>query len=103
MSEFRGSLHSEVQAEFNISASDSVFKLIRLRYADNHPIVKVTTYIPASLVPDLEKINFSNISLYSELKKRNLTVTHVVRKLEVKKARKINCELFDLLTIKLVI
>ena len=78
--------NSEVQAEFNISASDSVFKLIRLRYADNHPIVKVTTYIPASLVPDLEKINFSNISLYSELKKRNLAVTHVVRKLEVKKA-----------------
>ena len=78
--------NSEVQAEFNISASDSVFKLIRLRYADNNPIVKVTTYIPASLVPDLEKINFSNISLYSELKKRNLAVTHVVRKLEVKKA-----------------
>ena len=78
--------NSEVQTEFNLSTSVSVFKLIRLRYADNHPIVKVTTYIPASLVPDLEKINFSNISLYSELKKRNLAVTHVVRKLEVKKA-----------------
>lgn len=78
--------NSEVQTEFNISTSDSVFKLIRLRYVDNHPIVKVTTYVPVSLVPDLEKINFSTASLYLELKKRNLAVTHVVRKLEVKKA-----------------
>lgn len=71
--------NSEVQTEFNLSTSDSVFKLIRLRYVDNHPIVKVPTYVPVSLVPDLEKINFSTASLYLELKKRNLAVTHVVK------------------------
>lgn len=35
---------------------------------------------------DLDKIDFSQVSLYDELRKRNLPVTHVTRKLEVKQA-----------------
>ena len=77
---------SEIQSALNLSTSDSVFKLVRLRYGDTAPIVEVTTYIPTKLVPDLNKIDFSQASLYDELRKRNLPVTHVTRKLEVKKA-----------------
>lgn len=77
---------SEIQSALNLSTSDSVFKLVRLRYVDTAPIVEVTTYIPTKLVPDLNKIDFSQASLYDELRKRNLPVTHVTRKLEVKKA-----------------
>ena len=77
---------SEIQSALNLSTSDSVFKLVRLRYVDTVPIVEVTTYIPTKLVPDLNKIDFSQASLYDELRKRNLPVTHVTRKLEVKKA-----------------
>ena len=77
---------SEIQSALNLSTSDSVFKLVRLRYVDTAPIVEVTTYIPIKLVPDLNKIDFSKASLYDELRKRNLPVTYVTRKLEVKKA-----------------
>lgn len=77
---------SEIQSALNLSTSDSVFKLVRLRYVDMSPIVEVTTYIPTKLVPDLNKIDFSQASLYDELRKRNLPVNHVTRKLEVKKA-----------------
>lgn len=76
----------DIQVELNLSNSESVFKLVRLRYAGNLPIVRVTTYIPCTLVPDLEKVNFSTASLYTELEKRDLAVTHVVRKLDVKTA-----------------
>ncbi len=76
----------KIQAELKLAPSEMVFKLVRLRYADNIPVVKVITYIPASVSPDLEKVNFSTASLYTELEKRNLSVTHVVRKLEVKRA-----------------
>ena len=77
---------SEIQSALNLSTSDSVFKLVRLRYVDTVPIVEVTTYIPTKLVPDLNKIDFSQAPLSDELRKRNLPVTHVTRKLEVKKA-----------------
>ncbi|WP_300121709.1 GntR family transcriptional regulator, partial [Lactobacillus sp.] len=77
---------SDIQVELNLPSSEKVFKLVRLRYAGKLPLVKVTTYLPASLVPDLEKVNFSTASLYRELEKRDLAVTHVVRKLEVKTA-----------------
>lgn len=77
---------SDIQVELNLPSSEKVFKLVRLRYAGKLPLVKVTTYLPASLVPDLEKVNFSTASLYTELEKRDLAVTHVVRKLEVKTA-----------------
>ncbi|WP_304675935.1 UTRA domain-containing protein [uncultured Lactobacillus sp.] len=69
-----------------MSPSETVFKLDRLRYADDTPVVRFTTYIPTHLAPDLIKIDFNHASLYDELKQRNLSVTHVTRRLEVKKA-----------------
>lgn len=76
----------EVQTALKLSPSETVFKLDRLRYANEVPVVRVITYIPTHLAPDLIKIDFNHASLYDELKQRNLSVTHVTRKLEVKKA-----------------
>ena len=76
----------EVQTALKLSPSETVFKLDRLRYADDTPVVRFTTYISTHLAPDLIKIDFNHASLYDELKQRNLSVTHVTRRLEVKKA-----------------
>lgn len=73
-----------------------VYKLIRLRYADREPVVLVTTFLPAKILPDFGKIDFSKQSLYQELAKRNLAVVHVKRKLEVKTA---DAEIANLLDI----
>lgn len=78
----------EVRQAFDLNKEDKVYKLIRLRFADEDPIVLVTTYLPTDLLPDFEKIDFTTRSLYDELASRNLGISHVTRKLEVKNADK---------------
>ncbi|MCL2895873.1 GntR family transcriptional regulator [Brenneria tiliae] len=45
-----------------------VFKLVRVRKANESPILLETTYIPYILCQNIEKINFENRSLYNVLK-----------------------------------
>ncbi|TDM45640.1 GntR family transcriptional regulator [Macrococcoides goetzii] len=44
-----------------------VFKLTRLRLANDKPLVLEYSYIPQSLAPDLDKFNFNKVSLYKTL------------------------------------
>lgn len=74
---------SEVAKNLNLDLNAPVFKLVRLRYANNQPTVLVTTYIPQNRVPELRKYDFAQVSLYKTLEKYHLKVTHVIRKLEV--------------------
>lgn len=48
---------------------DRFYKLIRLRYVEDEPSVLVDTYVPYDIAPDLDRYNFSEISLFSTLKK----------------------------------
>ncbi len=46
-------------------AGSQFYKLERLRYAENKPVVVVTTFMPAELFPGLEEENLESQSLYS--------------------------------------
>ncbi|MCY6958493.1 GntR family transcriptional regulator [Clostridium brassicae] len=48
---------------------DKFYKLVRLRYVEDEPSVLVDTYIPCDIAPDLDKYNFSEVSLFFTLKK----------------------------------
>ncbi|CAM4219760.1 MAG: GntR family transcriptional regulator [Paenibacillus macerans] len=46
----------------------SYYKLERLRFIENEPSVLVTTYVPVDVAPDLERFNFSEVSLFATLR-----------------------------------
>lgn len=85
----------EVANALTIKPNTEVYKLVRLRSADNRPVVFVTTYLPATKLPDLEKIDFNHHSLYSELAKVGLEIIHVRRKIEVHPATEEEAQLLE--------
>ncbi|WEV70270.1 GntR family transcriptional regulator [Lactobacillus sp. ESL0785] len=88
--------NSEVSENLKIPLNAPVFKLTRLRYADQKPIVLVTTYVPQERVPELINYDFVKDSLYSTLEKYKLKVTHVIRKLEVLEADETTANLLNI-------
>jgi GntR family transcriptional regulator len=50
-----------------LEAGSPVVHLERLRFVDGEPIVLVSSYLPASLCPGLEDVDFSEQSLYARL------------------------------------
>lgn len=87
---------NEVCDNLNIAADNYVYKLVRLRYANNQPIVLVTSYIPYKLCPNLDQFNFENDSLYATLDKNNCPITQVKRKLEVLAADETTADLLNI-------
>ncbi len=49
----------------NLKADDTVYKIKRLRFANNEPIVIHESYIPVIFCPDLLQFDFNKESLYS--------------------------------------
>lgn len=80
------SANQEVAENLALEEGEKVFKMIRLRYAGEKPIVLVTTYIPSKLFPELETIDFTNQLLYKTFLILGHPVRSVSRKLEVMKA-----------------
>ncbi|HEY8535909.1 MAG TPA: GntR family transcriptional regulator [Vicinamibacterales bacterium] len=60
----------DVASALNLRPGDPVFRLRRLRLADGSPMGLQTACLPASLVPDIERIDFANLSLYDVLRER---------------------------------
>ena len=85
----------EVAEALTIKPNTEVYKLVRLRSADNKPVVFVVTYLPIAQLPDLQKIDFTHHSLYSELAKTGLEITHVSRKIEVHPATEEEAQLLE--------
>lgn len=85
----------EVAEALTIKPNAEVYKLVRLRSADNKPVVFVVTYLPIAQLPDLQKIDFTHHSLYSELAKAGLEITHVSRKIEVHPATEEEAQLLE--------
>lgn len=85
----------EVAEALTIKPNTEVYKLVRLRSADNKPVVFVITYLPITQLPDLQKIDFTHHSLYSELAKAGLEITHVSRKIEVHPATEEEAQLLE--------
>lgn len=85
----------EVAEALTIKPNTEVYKLVRLRSADNKPVVFVVTYLPIAQLPDLQKIDFTHHSLYSELAQAGLEITHVSRKIEVHPATEEEAQLLE--------
>jgi len=88
--------NNEVCEHLEIGKNDYVFKLVRLRYADDQPVVLVTSYIPYKVFPDLDKFDFNDVSLYATLDSHECPILQVRRKLEVLSADETTADLLNI-------
>lgn len=85
----------EVAENLQLKKGDKVYKLIRLRYAEDKPVVLVTSYIPFKQFPNFLEIDFTKEKLYKALEEAGHPVITVARKLEVIKADETTSDLLD--------
>lgn len=57
-------------SSLSLGKEDKVFKIKRLRFANNEPIVIHESYIPSVLCPDILQFDFEKESLYSVLRSK---------------------------------
>lgn len=88
--------NKEISTRLDIHEGDEVYKLIRLRYAAEKPIVLVTTYLPVKLLPNLDEIDFSKQKLYHVLAEQNMPVTRAMRILDIIKADETTADLLNI-------
>ena len=88
--------NEEVAENLDLQRGADVYKLIRLRFAGDKPIVLVTSYIPCHLFPDLQMVDFTQELLYTTFEKLNHPIRSVSRKLEVIKADETTSDLLDI-------
>ena len=73
----------KVAAQLSITTGAAVVAIERVRSVDTEPIVLVTTYLPADLVPGLEAYDLTDASLYLTLAERfGLHIDHGRRTVE---------------------
>lgn len=87
---------AEVASNLNLLDSEKVFKLSRLRYAGEQPVVLVTTYLPYKYFNDLLNVDFTKVSLYNTLRDKGYPITSIDRKLEVIKADELSSHLLNI-------
>ena len=85
-----------IQEKLELKKNEMVIKLIRLRYADNEPILVITTFIPYNKAAFLLEKNLEEASLYDSLQEKGIIIKKLTRTFEVQKADK---KTADLLTI----
>ncbi|MDU5106730.1 GntR family transcriptional regulator [Clostridium sp.] len=88
--------NSEIIEKLNLEEGEKVYKIVRLRYAGDDPIVFVSTYLKASLFPDLLKYDFNKESLYNVLSLYDNPILSITRYLEVMKADESTSVLLDI-------
>ncbi|MCX7711302.1 MAG: GntR family transcriptional regulator [Clostridia bacterium] len=75
---------ADVLKALNLPAGSKVFKLSRVRYANQEPLLFESTFIPAVLCPGIENEDFSTSSLYYVLRtKFNLNMDSASETYEV--------------------
>ena len=55
---------ADVATALNLMQTQSVYRLVRLRYIDQHPVALVTSFLPAHLFPGIERLDLAAQSLY---------------------------------------
>lgn len=78
--------NAEVEKRLELTRGQDVFKLVRLRCADDLPNVFVESYIPCTLYPGLDSFDFNESSLYAAMDTCGNPVMTARRRLEVIKA-----------------
>lgn len=78
---------AHVAAALGLSEKEKVTRLTRLRHlegtSNKAPVLYTTVFVPHSLFPDMETLDFTDLSFYDILAQRNMDVRHAVRRLEV--------------------
>lgn len=87
--------NAEVEKRLELTLGQDVFKLVRLRYADDLPNVFVESYIPCALYPGLDSFDFNESSLYAAMDACGNPVMTARRRLEVIKADGATAALLD--------
>ncbi|MDO5009589.1 MAG: GntR family transcriptional regulator [Intestinibacter bartlettii] len=59
-------LNNKLQNIFD-SKEKEVYQLKRVRFIDERPAMYITTYVPASIFPQIDKYDFSSVSLYKTM------------------------------------
>lgn len=87
----------KVSEALKIPFGSEVIQLCRIRYANQEPIVFVTTYIPHDKCPDLINKNLASESLYELLEKEyGLSIVRATRSLESILAGEFEAKILDI-------
>lgn len=86
----------ELSQALEIDPDHKVIELSRLRYANEEPIVLVTTYIPYDLCPEIVHVNLQEESMYKTFEKYNLYIKKVRRVFEAQKATTTDAQLLEI-------
>lgn len=91
------SASAEIAAQLKIKPETPIFKLCRLRMADGQPVAVEEIHLPAERYPDIEKLDFSNCSLYQTLREHyGIRVSLADEILEARAASRREAELLQI-------
>ena len=86
----------DVAKNLELNVDTPVYKLTRLRFAKDQPVVFVTSFIPCEMFPHLNEIDFSQQSLYKTFEQMGKPVCSARRKLEIASADETLSHLLDI-------
>ena len=86
----------EVAKGLELADNEEVFKLVRLRFADDRPHEFSESYVPCSTYPDFDKTDFTRCKMYDVMRKAGHPVVSAQRRLEVVKADGYSSTLLEL-------
>ena len=86
---------ASVARRLSLNEGDEVYRLVRLRYADDLPNVFVESFIPCGPYPGLEAFDLNETSLYAAMERCGSPVTSAHRRLEAIKADSAAAALLD--------
>jgi len=89
---------AEVAEQLELAVGAPVYKLVRLRYANQQPIVLLTSYLQETALANPAIVDFTKASLYATLKQVGLDVTRVRRRLDVLTADETTADLLNVST-----
>lgn len=86
----------EVALQFGIAENAPIYRLVRLRLADELPIAIEEIRLPQERFPGVEKLDFSRLSLYQTLRERyGIRVSRADEILEARSATRREAELLE--------
>jgi GntR family transcriptional regulator len=81
----------------NLTISDSVYRIERVRYGNDFPIAFEYTYIPVSYFPGLLEYDFNELSLYEVIEKNyNHELKYASQWLSILNANRYEAEILDI-------
>lgn len=88
-----GFLYSRI---FNLAESDFLYRILRLRLADNEPVSLEDTYIPYKLIDQIETYDFQVYSLYDIFSRHDINLTLDYEKLSIIRVRNPEAKLLNI-------